>query len=233
MIQTLLKNLDTQVVELGDERLPRTIATQTRRVYDVLSGVYPMSTYFFHRKAHDVALEMSGIRNGMRILEVAVGSGEMFRKLVEVNPRGETVGIDLSPKMAARTHKMVRDHYPRTQSQCNAVDCRYLPFRDETFDAVMCCYLLELLSLDDITATLNEVHRVLRRNGTFTLTLIGQNADFFNNLYKVAGSVVPAFWGRQVDARVPQWLREAGFRVKAEKTVRQTGYPSRVLSVVK
>ncbi|MFN7924385.1 MAG: class I SAM-dependent methyltransferase [Bryobacteraceae bacterium] len=233
MIQTLLKTVDTQVVELGDERLPRTIATETRRVYDVVAGVYPLSTFFFHSKAHEAALEMSGIQNGMRVLEVAVGSGEMFRKLVAANPRGETVGVDLSPNMAARTHRLVRQRFPGVRSHCHAVDARYLPFREGAFDAVVCCYLLELLSLDDIAATLSEVHRVLRHKGTFTLVLIGQNAEFFNNLYKVAGSVLPAFWGRQVDVRVPLWMRETGFRVRAERTVKQSGYPSRVLTAVK
>ena len=35
----LLKNLDTQVVSLTRDRLPRTIAARTRRVYDILSTI--------------------------------------------------------------------------------------------------------------------------------------------------------------------------------------------------
>ena len=77
--------------------MPHTIAARTRRVYDLVSSVYPVSTYFFHSKAHDCALRHSGIRNGMRVLEVATGSGEMFRRLVKANPDGRTFGLDLSP----------------------------------------------------------------------------------------------------------------------------------------
>ena len=74
------------------EQMPRTIAARTRRVYDVLASVYPLSTFFFHSKAHKCALRHSGIRNGMRVLEVATGSGEMFRRLVRANATGATIG---------------------------------------------------------------------------------------------------------------------------------------------
>jgi hypothetical protein len=62
----------------------------TRRVYDLVAGIYPLSTLLFHEKAHKVALSLSGISDGMRVLEVATGSGEMFGRLVHINPRGLT-----------------------------------------------------------------------------------------------------------------------------------------------
>ena len=83
----------------------------TRRVYDLVAGIYPLSTLLFHEKAHKVALSLADIRDGMRVLEVATGSGEMFRRLVEVNPRGTTFGLDLSPNMAARTQNRARREF--------------------------------------------------------------------------------------------------------------------------
>jgi len=210
--------------------LPSTTSGKTRRVYDALSLVYPMSTFFFHSKAHRYALEMSGIRDGMRVLEVATGSGEMFHRLVSANPNGSTVGLDLSPNMAAKTQKIVRRKFPRASTQCKAVDARFMPFRDESFDAVMCCYLLELLSGDDIVVALQEIHRVLRRRGTFTLVLIGQNTEFFNQAYRVCGSLAPAFWGRQVEARIPELIESLDFRITGDRAIRQGFYPSRILT---
>jgi ubiquinone/menaquinone biosynthesis C-methylase UbiE len=222
-------HLDTEVVSLQREGLPQTIAAKTRRVYDMLSAVYPLSTHFFHSKAHKIVLDQAGIANGMRVLEIATGSGEMFRRLVRANTRGETVGLDLSPRMAARTHRQVRREFPGARSHCHAVDARFLPFRDGAFDAVVCCYLLELLSKEDILRTLREVHRVLSPGGTFSLVLIGQNAGLFNHLYKVAATAVPAFWGRQVEFSAPEWMRSCRFDITSDRQVRQNGYPSRVL----
>ncbi len=212
------------------ERMPRTIAERTRRVYDGLASVYPLSTFFFHSKAHTCALRNSGIRNGMRVLEVATGSGEMFRRLARSNPDGQTFGLDLSPNMAARTVRQARREFPGTEAHCGAVDVRDLPFRDSSFDAVMCCYLLELLAREDIVRTLDEIRRVLRPGGTFSLVVIGQNGPVFNRVYRVAGSVAPAFWGRQVEAGVPEMIRKAGFRILTDQFVRQGFYPSRVLT---
>ena len=53
-------------------------------------------------------MDMSGIRDGMSVLEVATGSGEMFKRLVRANPSGRTIGVDLSPNMAARTQRIAR-----------------------------------------------------------------------------------------------------------------------------
>ena len=211
------------------EQMPRTIAARTRRVYDVLASVYPLSTFFFHSKAHKCALRHSGISNGMRVLEVATGSGEMFRRLVRSNPDGQTFGLDLSPNMAARTVRQARQEFPGIEAHCGAVDVRDLPFRDTSFDAVMCCYLLELLGREDIDRTLDEIRRVLRPGGTFSLVVIGQNGPVFNKFYRVCGSLAPAFWGRQVEADVPRMVRAAGFRIVTDKFVRQGFYPSRVL----
>jgi ubiquinone/menaquinone biosynthesis C-methylase UbiE len=215
------------------EAPPEPMVARTRRIYDVLASVYPASTFLFHSKAHACALRSSGIRNGMRVLEVATGSGEMFRRLVRANPDGGTFGLDLSPNMAAHTLHRARREFPRAKAHCGAVDVRDLPFRDGSFDAVVCCYLLELLTREDIGRTLEEIRRVLRSGGRFSLVVIGQNVSLFNRLYVVCGSLAPAFWGRQVEHDVPHMIREAGLRIVTDQFVRQGFYPSRVLAARK
>ena len=209
--------------------LPATLAGRTRRVYDRLAAVYPVSTMLFHSRAHRCALGASGLRDGMKVLEVATGSGEMFRRLIRANRAGTTVGVDLSPNMAARTQRTARTKFPDARSHCQAVDARHMPFRTESFDAVFCCYLLELLSAEDIVSTLGEFRRVLRDRGNLTLVLIGQNTASFNAVYKVLGKVAPAFWGRQVEQRVPQLIESVRFKILKDEMVRQIFYPSRIL----
>jgi ubiquinone/menaquinone biosynthesis C-methylase UbiE len=135
--------------------------------------------------------------------------------------------------MAARTQRLARKRLPRARSHCQAVDARSMPFRDGAFDAVVCCYLLELLGAEDISRTLSEMHRVLRPNGKLALVLIGQNVPAFNALYKVAGGLAPAFWGRQVEKAIPEAMRECDFSVEHDHQVRQGFYPSRVMIVRK
>jgi ubiquinone/menaquinone biosynthesis C-methylase UbiE len=224
-----LDRLEEAVANWPVQGLPATLAHRTRKVYDRLAAVYPVSTMLFHSRAHRRALRASGILDGMEVLEVATGSGEMFRRIVRANGTGTTVGIDLSPNMAARTQRAARRRFPGARTHCQAVDARQMPFRSETFDAVFCCYLLELLSAEDIVNTLSEFRRVLRNHGNLTLVLIGQNTAMFNAIYKVLGRVAPAFWGRQVEQRVPELIRSVRFEIVEDHVVRQTFYPSRVL----
>ena len=228
-----MNRLEESIATWPVNGLPTTLADRTRRVYDRIAAVYPVSTMLFHSRAHRCAVQVSGLRDGMRVLEVATGSGEMFRRLVRANSGGATIGVDLSPNMAARTQRSARRKFPSAQADCQAVDARHMPFRSESFDAVFCCYLLELLSSEDITKTLSEFRRVLRERGRLTLVLIGQNTPMFNAAYRVAGKVAPAFWGRQVEQRIPELAEGARFQILEDRTVRQTLYPSRVLMMRK
>lgn len=219
----------TSLLSWRADPLSATVAHRTRLVYDRLALCYALPTRLFHSRAHRCALEMAGIRDGMRVLEVATGSGEMFRRLVRANPEGSTLGVDLSPKMAAHTHRSIRRRFPVVRAQCHAVDARHMPFRDECFDAVVCCYLLELLCWDDILRALGEMRRVLRHRGVLTLVSIGEDMQAFNRLYRLVGGLAPAFWGRQVERRLPELLESAEFRILRERRVRQAFYPSQVL----
>lgn len=210
-------------------RMPRTFADQTRRIYDRLALVYPLSTHLFHSRAHRCALEEAGLRDGMSILEVATGSGEMFRRLVRLNPSGKTLGLDLSPAMAAKTLRRIRRAFPAAQAQCHAVDARFMPFPDRCFDALICCYLFELLAAEDIERTLAEFHRVLRPGGTLALVLIGQDGALFDRVYRLLGRLAPAMWGRQLDGTLRQLILARRFRIEREHQVRQIGYPSRII----
>jgi ubiquinone/menaquinone biosynthesis C-methylase UbiE len=207
----------------------RSIPEHTRRVYNILAGIYPVSSMLFHSRAHKTALSLAGISSGMNVLEVATGSGEMFGRLMRANPDGLTCGIDLAPNMAAKTQRMAAKKLPRVRAHCQAVDARSIPFRDETFDAVVSCYMLELLCEEDIVRTMREMYRVLRPNGRVALVLIGQDVPAFNAWYRFISSLAPAFLGPQMEATIPELLDICDFRLEHDRRVQQSCYPSRVV----
>jgi ubiquinone/menaquinone biosynthesis C-methylase UbiE len=224
-----VNSLEQSVNGLRLNGMSAPLVDRTRRVYDRLASVYPLSTALFHSRAHRCALEISGLRDGMVILEVATGSGEMFRRLVRANPSGSTLGVDFAPKMAARTQRTVRKEIPYCNAHCQAVDARQMPFRSETFDAVFCCYLFELLPYHEIPLALREFRRVLRQDGRLTLVLISRSARIFNTVYGLLGKLAPAFWGHQVEQSFPNLIEAADFRFLHHRIVRQNFYPSHVL----
>ncbi|MBI3210295.1 MAG: class I SAM-dependent methyltransferase [Candidatus Solibacter usitatus] len=229
-MQNLLR---ASLTSAGGDRLPQTIAARTQKAYDRMSAVYPISTMFFHSRAHRQVLRSTDIKDGMRVLEIATGSGEMFRRLLKTNPSGLTIGGDLSPNMAGRTQRRVTGRFPHVKAGCQAMDARHLPFRDKSFDAVVCCYLLELLSSDDAERAIGEVRRVLKPGGSLTLVLIGENKRYFNRIYRFLGALAPAFWGRQICSVVPEILSRHQLSIQSERTIWQSFYPSRVVAVTR
>ena len=59
--------------------------------------------------------------------------------------------------------------------------------------------------------------------------MIGEDTAVFNRIYKVLGKLAPAFWGRQVEQRVPELIQSVRFEILKDEVVRQTFYPSRIL----
>ncbi len=202
----------------------------TRRIYDAAAPFYTLSARLFHRHAHSAALAAASVRNGTNVLELATGSGEMFTRLLDVNPDGQTVGVDLSPKMAARTQGLARRKYPRSSARCYAADARSLPFRNGLFDSVICCYLFELLPPEHVPESLSELRRVLTPGGRLTVILVSQTKPGFNAVYRFGSKILPAFWGRQIDEQLIKLLPEYGFELHNDSYVTQIFYVSHIVS---
>jgi ubiquinone/menaquinone biosynthesis C-methylase UbiE len=203
------------------------LTQRIRLAYDRAAPVYPLSSRVFHRRAHSRLLELAGEIDGCRVLEVATGSGELFRQLLAANASGVTVGVDLSPAMAAAIRPSLNGD--RSRYSLQAGDARQLPFRDGYFDLLVACYLFELLSDADLSKAAGELRRVIRPGGRLLLTSASQSQVGFNFVYRALSRTIPTFWGRQVAKGMPGVLTAAGFRVTHQETVQQSGYPTDIV----
>nr|WP_277875121.1 class I SAM-dependent methyltransferase [Kribbella antiqua] len=96
---------------------------------------------------------------GQRVLELAVGTGIVGAELVAL---GNLVhGVDLSESMLQRARIRLPGHVA-------AADAGRLPVADRRCDAVVAIWLLHLL--EDSSAVIAEVARVLRPDGVFITT---------------------------------------------------------------
>lgn len=214
---------------LGKPGAPAVPARRTRIIYDLVAPFYPVSSRLFHTRAHGKALELLNFRNGSSVLEVAMGSGEMFQKLVKANLGGQTIGTDFSANMSAHSQARIRRRYQNANAHCPCTDARELPFRDASFDALVCCYLFELLSEEHTLQAMDEFSRVLKPGGRLALICVGQNESAFNLLYKAGTLLAPAFWGRQVSSTMPDLLRSRDFEIETAAKVRQLYFRSHVV----
>jgi ubiquinone/menaquinone biosynthesis C-methylase UbiE len=101
-------------------------------------------------RAYDMALEISRLLPlRASILDVGCGNGFIAHHLAGIL-KSPVVGMDVGPA-------------PRAAIDFVPYDGRHFPLGDETFDAVLLCYVLH--HAQDAALVLNEVARVLKCNG--------------------------------------------------------------------
>jgi demethylmenaquinone methyltransferase/2-methoxy-6-polyprenyl-1,4-benzoquinol methylase len=127
---------------------------QSARHYDWICRVMSAGTGSRYRR--DV-LARAGLRPGMRVLDVATGTGLVAREAVALvgDPR-RVVGLDPSAGMLVESRKVVPGRLVRGVGEA-------LPFRDGQFDLLSMGYALR--HVPDLDSAFGEYHRVLRRGG--------------------------------------------------------------------
>jgi SAM-dependent methyltransferase len=104
----------------------------------------------------DIALRL---RDSRRVLDVGAGHGVLLALLTELGH--ECAAVDVVDPME-RHARVYREHNIAFQ-RCN-VEVEALPFASASFDAVVCCQVLEHFTHSHLPAV-REMHRVLRNGG--------------------------------------------------------------------
>jgi ubiquinone/menaquinone biosynthesis C-methylase UbiE len=99
------------------------------------------------------------LKPGCRVLDAGCGTGERVRKLLNLVDVGEIVALDSSPKMLDMARRKIADRRVRFVEG----DVRQLPFTDNTFDAVISTWVLELF--DAPRQIVQEFIRVINVEG--------------------------------------------------------------------
>jgi SAM-dependent methyltransferase len=111
---------------------------------------------------------------GLRILEIAAGTGAATRYVHAAFPKAKIIATDLSPAYLA--HARARFEGER-QVEFLQADGAALPFADGQFDAVYSVFLFHELPLAARKQALAEARRVLKPGGFFGLVDSIQNGD--------------------------------------------------------
>ena len=192
--------------------------------YSSLAFIYDAWTWMTERKSLRIALSHAAIRDGEAVLEVAVGTGLVFRAVLLQNPSGKNVGIDLTEAMLRRARrKAERTGVPFT---LEIGDARTLTFDDGTFDLVLSNNMFGLLPRKDVGPVLREMLRVLRPGGRIVLvTMTCPEHRLSSWIYEVGAKRL----GGWCDVQLEPFVRATGFQNVQREVVKQLGVPSEIL----
>ena len=208
---------------------------QAQRFYDRISHIYGWMTGAFERKHGERAMELLSIRDGETVLEIGTGSGHCFRRIAGlVGYGGKCCGVDISTGMLDVTmDRLLRSGLAARAGLCCA-DAVRLPLRDESFDAIIMAFTLELFDTPDIPGVLKETMRVLKPGGRIAVVSLSKEGKTTAamRLYEWAHRKWPQF----ADCRpiyVEKSMTGCGYVVASRSKAGMAGLPLEIVLATK
>jgi demethylmenaquinone methyltransferase/2-methoxy-6-polyprenyl-1,4-benzoquinol methylase len=173
--------------------------------YDIMNDVMSAG---LHRVWKRFAVDISGVKPGDKVLDIAGGSGDLSKLFAKkVGREGEVTLTDINASMLAVGRDRMLDsglNVPATQ--CNA---EKLPFADNTFDCVIVAFGLRNMTHKDIA--LKEMQRVLKVGGRLLVLEFSKVWQPLEKLYDAYSFKLLPFMGKLIakDEASYQYLAES------------------------
>ncbi len=117
-----------------------------------------------HRLWKRMTIEMSGVRKGHKVLDIAGGTGDLAAKFSRiVGPEGTVVLADINDSMLKVGRDRLVDRGIVDNVQFSQADAQHLPFPDNTFDVITIAFGLR--NVTDKDMALRSMLRVLKPGG--------------------------------------------------------------------
>ena len=153
------------------------VFTSVASKYDVMNDLMSAG---LHRVWKRIAISLSAVRSGQRVLDVAGGSADLSRLfLKQVGPTGTVVLTDINNAMLrVGRDRLLDEGIVTPTTQC---DAEHLPFPDNYFDCVSIAFGLRNVTHKD--AALREMRRVLKPGGRLIVLEFSKVAKPLEKIY--------------------------------------------------
>ena len=168
----------------------RSVATR----YDIMNDLMSLGT---HRLIKRFTIELSGLRQGNRILDLAGGTGDLsIRFSPIVGKEGHVVLADINAAMLKVGRDRIVDRGLQSNITVAQSDAECLPFSDNCFDCVCIAYGLRNVTRKE--KALESILRVLKPGGRLLVLefskpqnrFISKAYDAFSELWPIAGKMI-------------------------------------------
>jgi ubiquinone/menaquinone biosynthesis C-methylase UbiE len=197
-------------------------------IYRRIAPTYDLWAWFTESRARDRCLELAAIRAGEDVLEVAVGTGLAFERILRANPSGRNEGIDLTESMLLRARKKAA-RTAATNYRLRVGDAYALDFEDRSFDVLINNYMFDLLPERDFPVVLKEFARVLRPGGRLVLVNMAKSERWYHGVWERIYGINPALLGGCRGVSLLQPVKTAGFKQTSREFVSQSAFPSEII----
>ncbi len=129
--------------------------------YDIMNDLMSMGV---HRLWKRFAIEITGVRPGQKVLDLASGTGDLAAKFAKiVGPEGEVVASDINASMLGEGRERLTDAGIVGNLNYVLASAEDLPFEESHFDVVTISFGLR--NVTNKERALRDIYRVLKPGG--------------------------------------------------------------------
>jgi len=205
---------------------------EVKKSYAKVAWFYDFWGWLTESKAAKKVIELARIENNSRILEVAVGTGLVYKELVKKNPNGQNIGIDLSEAMLKKAKRRMsgfsESHFELLIG--NALD---LEFEDNSFDILINNFMIDLMPDEDFNPILSEFYRVVKPGGIAVISTFSFGYKRIHKFWHWIAKKFPELLTNCRPINIVTNLQEVGFTIEERILVSQNTFPAEVIKVRK
>ena len=126
-----------------------------------------------------LVIERSGIKEGMKVLEIGCGSGAFTPYIARaVGEKGTVYSLDIQQKMLGQLYKKLQKEENKDIDNVKLIlgNAYELPFEDQAIDVVT--FITVLQEIPDKAKALIEARRVLKKDGKLAITELLVDPDY-------------------------------------------------------
>ena len=180
------------------------VASRYDLMNDLMSGG-------IHRIWKRFTIELSGVRKGNAVLDIAGGTGDLAARFADiVGPDGRVVLADINDSMLQVGRDKLLDQGRQGNLEFVQADAQHLPFPDDSFDCITIAFGLRNVTDKDLA--LRSMLRVLKPGGRLlVLEFSKPENQLLSKAYDTYSFRVLPFMGRLVanDSDSYQYLAES------------------------
>jgi len=188
--------------------------------YDVMNDLMSMG---IHRLWKRLTIELSGVRQGQRVLDIAGGTGDLAAKFSRlVGPEGEVVLADINESMLKVGRDRLADRGVAGNIQFVQANAQHLPFPNDHFDCITIAFGLR--NVTDKEEALASMYRVLKPGGqVMVLEFSKPTVRGLNPIYDIYSFKILPMMGKLIanDAESYQYLAESIRMHPDQETLKQ------------
>jgi len=188
--------------------------------YDVMNDLMSMG---IHRLWKRLTIELSGVRQGQRVLDIAGGTGDLAAKFSRlVGPAGEVVLADINESMLKVGRDRLADRGVAGNIQFVQANAQHLPFPNDHFDCITIAFGLR--NVTDKEEALASMYRVLKPGGqVMVLEFSKPTVRALNPIYDIYSFKILPMMGKLIanDAESYQYLAESIRMHPDQETLKQ------------